>query len=363
MIAKCPKCNSVGKLADQLAGNQVRCPKCGFSFVAETIRKGNWYYAEGDRKKGPIKQQEFERLLAAGDIVPETLVWRKGMNDWQPLAEVRLSAARTWYYAEGNSKAGPVSQDQFNRLVAGRTISADTLVWSKGMTGWQPLSEINMSSDSLTGREKCGECGNDYMPTPLTGDAEEKVCENCKFEGSRQALSRTRLKYGSLPNRFVAKIIDLLFMLAMAGMIEGLSRKLFPDSYAANAITPVFMATLTLNMLLGVFYVTWFVGKFGATPGKMVLKLKISNPPGNKIGYLHAFGRYCGEYIAGLGIMGFLIVAAFWILGIMLPANPWTNSIAIAVLVTLGLVYAPAIFDSKRRTLYDRLCNTRVLTA
>ncbi len=362
MIAKCPKCNSVGKLADQLAGNQVRCPKCGSSFVAETIRKGNWYYAEGDLKKGPIKQQEFERLLAAGAIVPETLVWRKGMTDWQPLAEVRLPAAGTWYYAEGNNKAGPVSQDQLNRLAADGTIGADTLIWRMGMTDWQPLSEVNMSSDSPNEWGKCGECGNDYAPTPLTG-SEEKFCENCKLARSRQALPETRLKYGRLPNRFVAKIIDLLFMLAMAGMIEGLSRKIFPASYASNAVTPVFMITLTLNMLLGVFYVTWFVGKFGATPGKMVLKLKISTPPGNKIGYLHAFGRYCGEYIAGLGIMGFLIMTAFWILGIMLPANPWENSIAVAVLVTLGLVYAPAIFDAKRRTLYDRLCNTRVLAA
>ncbi|MDT8335121.1 MAG: GYF domain-containing protein [Desulfurivibrionaceae bacterium] len=362
MIAKCPKCNSVGKLADKLAGKKVRCPNCHASFVAKAGQTGRWYYAEGDRKKGPIDQEHLDRLVAAGAVAPETLVWRKGMTNWQPLGEVLSPPpARGWYYADGESKMGPVSQDQFDRLVADNAISADTLVWSKGMAGWQPLSELE-KPDAAPENEKCSGCGHDFAPALLTSHAGERVCEICKLK-LVQSTGKSGLKYGGLLNRFIAKAVDLLFMLAMAGMVEGLSRKLFPGSYVDNTITPVFTVTLTINMLLGIFYTTWFVGKFGATPGKMVVNLKITNPAGRKIGYMHAFGRYCGEYIASMGIMGIMMLVVFWTISSLFPDNPLQNSIVVAILVTFAAVYGPAFFDSQRRTLYDRLCNTRVISA
>lgn len=359
MIARCPECNSAGKLDDKLAGRQVRCPRCGANFVAKPGHQVKWYYAEGDNKMGPIGQEQFDRLVADGTVTPETLVWRKGMTEWQPLAELKPALPKKWYYAEGQIKKGPLAPEEFDRMVAEGAIGGETLVWCKGMAEWQPLSEV---AGPAPAREKCDNCGQDFAPALLAAHNGDMVCEACKLK-LLQAGRKNRLKYGSILNRFIAKVIDLLFMLAMAGMVEGLSRKLFPASYAGNTVTPVFTATLIINMLLGIFYITWFVGKFGATPGKMVVNLKITDPAGSRLGYLHAFGRYCGEFIAGLGIMGFLVLAIFWAINSMIPSNPLENSIAIAILVTGGLVYAPALFDPQRRTLYDRLCNTRVIAA
>ena len=128
----------------------------------------------------------------------------------------------------------------------------------------------------------------------------------------------------------MAKVIDMVFMLVLAGMVEWLSRKLFPAAYATtDSLNPVLVATMMINMLLGIFYITWFVGKFGATPGKMAFKLKIVKSSGAKLGYGHAFGRYCGEFIV--------------------------------VFLTLMIGYLFGLFDSQKRTLHDRLCNTRVI--
>src|SRR5215203_565806 len=51
-----------------------------------------WYYALGNERQGPIDDAALDRLIAAGTVTPETLVWRAGMADWQPLAQARPRA-------------------------------------------------------------------------------------------------------------------------------------------------------------------------------------------------------------------------------------------------------------------------------
>lgn len=139
------------------------------------------------------------------------------------------------------------------------------------------------------------------------------------------------LNYAGWGRRIAAKAIDLVVMFFMAFVVEGLSRTLFPDAYVVSgeALNAVYLSTMLLNMLLGVFYITWFVGKFGATPGKMAVKLKVVNPFGGKVGYSQAFGRYCGEFIV--------------------------------VFLTVMTGYLFGLLDPQKRTLHDRLCNTRVI--
>lgn len=43
---------------------------------------------------------------------------------------------RTWYYAEGNDRKGPLPEAEIRDLVARGTITATTLVWSEGMPDW-----------------------------------------------------------------------------------------------------------------------------------------------------------------------------------------------------------------------------------
>lgn len=44
----------------------------------------NWYYALGADRKGPVGDEEFQRLVQQGTVTPATLVWRDGMANWQP---------------------------------------------------------------------------------------------------------------------------------------------------------------------------------------------------------------------------------------------------------------------------------------
>ena len=49
----------------------------------------NWYYAVGGERHGPFGRDEFVRIIGTGVITDATLVWREGMAEWRPFAEVK----------------------------------------------------------------------------------------------------------------------------------------------------------------------------------------------------------------------------------------------------------------------------------
>ncbi|HAB15493.1 MAG TPA: DUF4339 domain-containing protein [Verrucomicrobiota bacterium] len=53
----------------------------------------NWFYAEDGQRRGPISEQEFDQLIASGRIRPETLVWHSPMAEWKPLSALRSAHA------------------------------------------------------------------------------------------------------------------------------------------------------------------------------------------------------------------------------------------------------------------------------
>lgn len=52
-----------------------------------------WYYALGNERQGPIDDAALDRLVATRVVTPDTLVWKAGMADWQPLSQARPRVA------------------------------------------------------------------------------------------------------------------------------------------------------------------------------------------------------------------------------------------------------------------------------
>jgi uncharacterized RDD family membrane protein YckC len=75
-------------------------------------------------------------------------------------------------------------------------------------------------------------------------------------------------------------------------------------------------------------YQIFFLGKYGATPGKMACKLKVVTAEGTPITYGRATGRFFAEKLSGL---------------------------------TCTIGYIIAAFDDQKRTLHDHICGTRVV--
>jgi hypothetical protein len=53
-----------------------------------------WYYSEDKQQKGPVTEEKFAELVRNGVIRADTLVWRQGMDAWQPYSKV-FSASQT----------------------------------------------------------------------------------------------------------------------------------------------------------------------------------------------------------------------------------------------------------------------------
>ena len=87
---------------------------------------------------------------------------------------------------------------------------------------------------------------------------------------------------------------------------------------------------MILNFIIPAVYDSWFVGKYAATPGKMACKLKVVMADSARVSFGRAVGRHFAKYISGLILcIGFLMAG----------------------------------FDDQKRTLHDRICDTRVIKA
>ncbi len=47
-----------------------------------------WYYSKGSQQNGPVPQEDLVSLIGTGTVGPTDLVWREGMTDWLPVAQV-----------------------------------------------------------------------------------------------------------------------------------------------------------------------------------------------------------------------------------------------------------------------------------
>ena len=86
--------------------------------------------------------------------------------------------------------------------------------------------------------------------------------------------------------------------------------------------------SMAWSMSITFLYGWLFVGRYAATPGKMLVKIKVVTGDGGRVSYLRALGRTGGRFISDMTCM-------------------------IGYLLTL--------FDDERRALHDHICNTRVI--
>ncbi len=50
------------------------------------VAMAKWYYSINGAQQGPVDDEEMRAMLASGMVHSSTLVWRDGMDAWQPLS-------------------------------------------------------------------------------------------------------------------------------------------------------------------------------------------------------------------------------------------------------------------------------------
>lgn len=249
----------------------------------------------------------------------------------------------TWYYEQAGEQRGPITDTDLENLFRAGTIRPETMVWREGMDNWQSYSQAKNIAGApplvgaIPGKIFCAECGKPFAPEEMIKFGDRYVCALCKpifVQKLREGASLPGvMEYGGFWIRVAAKILDSIilgipfFILAMFWGFSMASRR----NSAAAATTTSLILQIVFQvgfMGLSILYQTFFLARYGATPGKMVAKLRVVSPEGQKIGYGRAFGRACAEMLSGLiCYIGYIMVA----------------------------------FDDEKRSLHDRICNTRVI--
>src|SRR6266567_6861421 len=49
---------------------------------------------------------------------------------------------RSWFFASQGKQQGPYPEARLREFIANGTVTAETLVWSEGMAGWQKAGDI-----------------------------------------------------------------------------------------------------------------------------------------------------------------------------------------------------------------------------
>lgn len=224
-----------------------------------------------------------------------------------------------WYYANEGQRQGPISTEEFARLVAAGTVRDDTLVWRAGMTGWQAWREVAPTVQ---------------LPTP------EPVPPPVPYgvgPANVQAPTREPVQYGGFWIRLLAKLIDGIILFVVGNIISALFlgdaimalESLNPEDPAAlGQIMAIFGRLMLLGMVVGLSYHWFFLAKFAATPGKLALGLRIVRGDGSPLSHGRIVARFFAEYLSGF---------------------------------ILYIGYIIAAFDDEKRTLHDYICDTRVV--
>jgi hypothetical protein len=120
-----------------------------------------WFYHAGGQQFGPVPATEIRRLLAAGELTPDDMAWREGLENWLPIGKVPELNPRAYNPAAGGAAEGPIMPATSGMAVTSMVLGiVSMLVPCVGLVtgilavifGGAGLSQINRSRGRLSGK-------------------------------------------------------------------------------------------------------------------------------------------------------------------------------------------------------------------
>jgi len=189
----------------------------------------------------------------------------------------------------------------------------------------------------------CAECGRPSTAAELARFGSLLICSSCKNNYAQKlregAAQPATARYAGFWIRVVGALIDGIILGVVAGIVQvAIVGSMITLPRIRPGETPDPAAFASMFGLIGIVYVVQialaatyeglFVGKLGATPGKMVIGVKVVRPDGSPVSLGRAFGRYFAKLLSAM---------------------------------TLLIGYIMVGFDSQKRGLHDMICDTRVV--
>lgn len=130
-----------------------------------------WYYVEGSERRGPVEEKDLKELFESEILNVSSLVWCKGMQNWQKVEEIAELASltnttqaqfsiaqipdtvRSIFIRVGGDRGGvpsdygPFDKAMLKRLYDEKRINGKTLVYYNGLKTWQVLADASDFED------------------------------------------------------------------------------------------------------------------------------------------------------------------------------------------------------------------------
>jgi len=183
----------------------------------------------------------------------------------------------------------------------------------------------------------CSQCGGTFSQSDLVQIAGNWVCGTCKPAFLSRVVaggvSQSRWHYGGFWIRFVAVFIDGLLMQVVRMPISLLVLGVVVPPFRNPGTNPTVLTgpslTLTgVTILVAFLYEVTMIHYYGATLGKMAVGVKVVRTDGSGISWGISIARYFMKMVS-------------------------------ALILLIGYIIAG--FDSEKRALHDRVCDTRVI--
>ena len=238
-----------------------------------------WYYADAQRERhGPIEADALREKFRAGEIDLGTLVWREGMQQWQP-----LSAIADELQLISQASTGIDLRQDYAAIESGEAVAART------------AAEANSPYAAPASRPQ------DVDPAAVQGGLVVQA-------GFWKRVAAYFIDYVIMTVFTYIVLIPLSILGAIVGGVSGGS-----DSAAGS---------IGMFLTLGIGYLIIFAGnlmypawmhssKYQATLGKMAVGIKVVRSNGERLTLGRAVGRFFAYILSSITLCIGFVMAAF----------------------------------------------------
>ncbi len=296
-----------------------------------------WYYAENSEQRGPVTKEDLIAKLQSGELTRDTLVWTNNMRNWEKASDVEEIAeflpaaapeptpAPTPVFQQNTQQASPQSttEEIVDDAASGDSETIKLRPVGTGVgEGTMNANAYQPTSATQAGMLTCQQCGKPVHPSQALNYQGTIVCPDCKQQFLHDLYERhgTNNSYVDYPaasfwQRLGAYIIDSIIMTIASQTVSfllGLTIGIASGAMGAGDETASLLGMLfggTSSLLIFLLYETFFICTYAATPGKMLLGLKVLHN-GENLSVGRAIGRAFGKKLSGIiCYIGYLMAA------------------------------------------------------
>ncbi|WIH05482.1 RDD family protein [Xanthomonas translucens pv. graminis] len=242
-----------------------------------------WYYADAAQQRhGPMPAEQLQQRFQRGEVGLTTLVWRDGLSQWRPLADV---------------------VDELGLTQAPAASAADAAAAAPHVPDAQAVPSAWTTPDAAAAAH------SPYAaPTATLGEEARFVSGGEVVQAGFWKRTAAYLIDGMLVG-IVSQMIQLVIMLGFFGF-SGLGGGRTPDFSTASGILMLVLAYLLPMAMSALYFGLFHASTKQATLGKMAIGIKVVRTDGSRISVGRGIGRYFGFLLSSLTLfIGFLMAA------------------------------------------------------